>query len=271
MFFFDRPVPPLAGAGCVLRPCAAAHGFDGNDGGAFASGFFKDSTTEIAFVVFDEIDWKHDGVEVEAFESFEGGFGRVCGETDEPDFAFLFGFEESFHCSARADRLFDFVDPHQVMQLVQVEVVGLECAQGVFQFLSCPVFVAHFGFAGEEDAVAVEALKSDAHFGFCLAIAVSGGYVEVIDSVVEGFVEAVGTCFLVIMDKGQAGESDDRYLAAGTSEGAFGDGGFGCGWCGWVLGCAGGSGQSDGEDCCSAADCSKEFSSFHFWRCLGSK
>ena len=75
MFFFDRSVPPLAGAWRVLRPCAAAHGFDGDDCGAFACGFFKDSPTEIALVVFDEVDWEHDGVEIEAFDSFEGGFG----------------------------------------------------------------------------------------------------------------------------------------------------------------------------------------------------
>ena len=147
-------------------------------------------------------------------------------------------------------------------------MVGLEEAQGVFQFLSCAFFVAHFGLAGEEDPVAVEALKSDTHFGFCLAIAVSGGYIEVIDSVVEGLVKAVGACFLVIVDKCESGESDDRDLATGTAECAFGDGGFGGGGWGCGLGCGGDFGQSDYEHSCGAANRSKKGPSFHFGRCL---
>lgn len=112
-------------------------------------------------------------------------------------------------------------------------------------------------------------MESDAHFGFRLAVAVSGGYVEIIDSVIEGSVEAFGACFLVIMDEGEAGESDDRDLAAGTSEVAFGYGGFGFRGLGWVLGCGGEFGQSDDEYTCGAADRFKKGPSFHFALCLG--
>lgn len=107
----------------------------------------------------------------------EGGEGalRAVGREAEPlYFSFLAGLEESFHCAAGAECAVGVLGGDDVVELIEVEVVGLEALERAVEFLLSACLIAGFGFAGEEVVVAFELLEGGAEFDFAFAVASVG-------------------------------------------------------------------------------------------------
>jgi len=62
----------------------------------------------------------------------------VSGESYKAHFALLFGGEQRFGCSSGGKNQIRVVVVHHFVDLPQIDVIGLEAAQGFFQLASWP-------------------------------------------------------------------------------------------------------------------------------------
>src|SRR4051794_32146465 len=77
----------------------------------------------------------------------------MAGESDEPNFAFLAGFERSPD-SALLENPVRVVIVNELMELPQIEVVGLQSSKTVFQILLRSRIIALAVLSHEEDLLA---------------------------------------------------------------------------------------------------------------------
>jgi len=79
-----------------------------------------------------------DSVEREAgIEHVEVNFRVfVAGESDEADLSFFLGFYKGFCCAARTDEEVGIIRETDTVNLPEVDVIGLESAQTLFEHLS---------------------------------------------------------------------------------------------------------------------------------------
>ncbi len=115
------------------------------------------------------------------------------------------------------------------MELIEVEMVRAEAAEGLLELLPRAGGVAAGGLAGQERVFPVR-LESRAKFDFRLAVSIRGRDVEVVHAAVPGGChEAVGFV-LVVAHHDDAAKADDGQLdavavgAAGKRRGAAGEG-----------------------------------------------
>ena len=113
-----------------------------------------------------------------------------------------FALENCFHRPAGTQRLLHIGRPHQVVQLVQIKVIGLEQLQRLLQLLSRAALSRRLVLQARKYLLAVQALEAHAHFGFALALAVGGRHIEVVEPAVEGVVDRRGA--LLLFDSGSA-------------------------------------------------------------------
>ncbi len=203
----------------ALRPGTFRHRLDCQHRRTLLIRKLEHRLAESYFEHLDEIDGEHDRIETKAVHGLERAFGRVGGKTDVADFALLFRFENGFHRAAGAERLFNFFRRANVVQLIQIEMVGLEPSQRAFQLFERTVLVTHFCLAGQEDFAAVNALQPDAHLYFAFAVpAVCGCDVIVINATLKGVTDSIVTAVLLVMTQGQSGKTHDRDFLAGAPE-----------------------------------------------------
>lgn len=114
------------------------------------------------------------------------------------------------------------------MELIQVEMVGLEDAEGVFQFRAGAGGVPAAGFAGEKGLVA-KGQEGGAEEALCLALAVSGGDIEIIDAAFDCAGDlAVGRRLFLAHENDRPHPDDgklDPIFVGPTGNGAEGVGG----------------------------------------------
>ena len=136
--FLDGPVPPFASPFDVRRPAAARHGLDRQHSHLLFPSQFDDRLAHAVPQVLDKIDREHDGIEAEALHHSQGGFGGVGREAQVLDLALFLGLDQRLDGPVRTEGLIHLVLPTQMMQLVQIEVVGLEQLERLFQFFARP-------------------------------------------------------------------------------------------------------------------------------------
>jgi hypothetical protein len=223
---FGRAIPPFAGAFDVFGPGAHAKGFDGDHGGAAFGGHVEHLAPEIAEVILGEADREHDGVEVKGAHGIDGGAGAVGGEAEPLDFAFLASLDEGLDGAAGAEGALGIVGRDEMVELVEVEMVGLEAFERAFEFGAGAFLVAGLGFGGEDVVFALELFEGEAEFDFAFAVSsIGGGDIEVIQAAIEGVFDGGIRFFLVFVHEGEAGEGDERDFHFRAAEGAAGESG----------------------------------------------
>ena len=138
----------------------------------------------------------------------------MAGDAEEPGEALVAGALERRH---RVAPLLEHGQRRHAVELVEVEVVGLEAPQRLLQLRPHTVGVAPGGLGAEEQAVAD---GRDVGADEDLGVAVAGGDVEMVDTGGEGGGE--GGAGLVGGGPGEGGSSEDGdgALVSGASEAA---------------------------------------------------
>ena len=161
--------------------------------------------------------------------------------------------DEGFHGSALGEDGVDVFGEADVVELPEIDVVGVEELEGLFDHAQGAFAGALLGLGGEEGLVAAGLHDAaDVLLAPAVGAAVDGGGVDVVDAEVEGslddgdgVVEVVG-----FFERGLAAEGEDADFVAGLAEVARGHGGCGClGWrAGRGGGCCGGLRRVRGEE-----------------------
>ena len=179
-FFLDFD----GGRGPGGEDAAAGHDLHADDAHLFFDGHGKELFGEAVVEPVGGVEAHEDGVEGEAADAFHEGFGaEAAGDAEIADHLLFAGLLEGFDGSAFGEDLVDVFLNAYVVELPGVDVVGVEELEGDFEVFECGVAGALFGFAGDEDLIAV-ALEGFAEILLAPAIgaAVDGGGVEVVDS-----------------------------------------------------------------------------------------
>ena len=173
---------------------------------------------------------KDDSVDGMAVDDVDDGFGVVVGgNTKVADDLLVVHLDEGFHGAAFREDSVDLLGDANVVEQPEVEVIGLEEPEGLFDHFEGSVAAALPGLGGKENVVA--AVLHDASYILlapALGESVSGGGVDQVDAEVEGSlderdgdVEVVG-----LFDSALAAEGEDADLIAGLPEVARGHGGL---------------------------------------------
>jgi hypothetical protein len=156
------------------------------------------------------------GVEVTAEHGLLDLWPIVAGDPDKADQTLCAGAQDGFQSAAGRQRLGAFRFGVQVVELVDVEVVGLQSAQRGFELPARALSIAAAGFAGEDQlmAPALEGLADDL-FVFAFAIGARG--VDVVDAAVERRPIAVGR-FAIAAADAEAGDFEAGAAEGGTRQ-----------------------------------------------------
>ena len=141
------------------------------------------------------------GVEGEAgVEHGEMDLGvLVAGESDEADLALLLGFQQRFGGAAGADEEVGIVGETDAVDLPEVDVVGLQPAQALFEHLRGERGVAAVGAdLGHQEGLVAPALEALAQPVFGLAPAVLPAAVIEGDAAVESRVDKLDRGLLIL-------------------------------------------------------------------------
>jgi hypothetical protein len=211
---------------------AAAHGFHAEHTNALLDELWQDLLFEAAKVGIHDVEGHLDGVEAEVVlgghlehAEVDGGI-FVAGEADEATFAGLFGFLQGLDSAAFGKGLVGVFEADAFVELPEVEVVGLEAAEGFVELLQRGFFGAAVDFGHEENFFAVAVAKGFAHAGLACAVAV-----VVIPTVVHegeaaidgGADDAEAFGFVFDFADVRAAEADAGDALAGAAELALGD------------------------------------------------
>ena len=172
-----------------------------------------------------------DAVEVVAVDALDQRFGPVvAGDAEMPHHLLLLHLEQRFHGAALGEDLVDIVLRADVVQLPEVDVIGLEQLERLLDHAHGAVARALLGLGGEEGLVAALGHDlADVLLAPALRAAVDGRRVDVVDAQVEGAlddghgdVEVVG-----LLERGLAAEREDADFVAGLAQIARGHGAVG--------------------------------------------
>ncbi len=211
--------------GIALEDIRIAEGLHGEDADALFDCDGHDVLAEGTEVGVHDVDGHLDGVEVEAvllgyFEHAEMDDGVfVAGEADVADLARFFGGDSCFDGATRGEDAVGVFHADDLVELDEVDHVGLEAAEGLFELL-----VEGFGGAAvhlghEEDFSAVAVAESLPHADFADAVVVVPAVVHEAHAVVDGFVHD-GDAFggVALFADVEAAEADGRDSLAGGAE-----------------------------------------------------
>ncbi len=149
----------------------------------------------------------------------------VAGEADVAGLALALGLEDGVDGAVGAEDEVGIVVVIALVELEQIDVVGLETAQAFVDLLGGGEGVAGADLGGEEDVVAT-ALEGEADVGFADAVAIVPGGIDEGDAAIDG---------------GLNGADHDLLLDAGTGQvtAAEGDNGDAVGVAAELAGCDG--------------------------------
>ena len=168
---------------------AAAEAFHAEDAETFLRGDGEDLSFEAAEGGVETVERHLHGVEREVcgeHAQMDAGI-FVAGEADEADFALFLRFGEGFGGAAGGEDQFGIVVVDDFVDLPEIEMIGLQAAQGFFEHLHGDVFVAAVGADfGHEEGLVAFAFQGDAEFFFADAVVVFPGVVEEVDAGVDG-------------------------------------------------------------------------------------
>ena len=140
----------------------------------------------------------------------------VAGDPDIADQTLCAGAQDGFQSTAGRQRLGAFRFGVQVVELVDVEVVGLQSAQRGFELPARALSIAAAGFAGEDQLMA-PALEGVADDLFVFAFAIGARGVDVVDAAVERRPIAVGR-FAIAAADAEAGDFEAGAAEGGTRQ-----------------------------------------------------
>ena len=229
--------------GVAFEDEGVAEGLHGEDADALLESDGDDVVGEGAEVGVHNVDGHLYGVEVDAVlvghvdhaEVDDGVF--VTGEADVAEFACLLGGESGFHGSARGEDAVGVFHADDLVELDEVDHVGLESAEGLFELAVECGGGASVDFGHEEDLGAVAVAEGLAHADFADAVVVVPAVVHEGDAVVDGFVDegdavlGVGLASDVVSAEADGGD----FFSGGTEVavehvGRLGAGDSGRGW-----------------------------------------
>lgn len=169
---------------------------------------------ESHFLVAGEVgEGELEGLVETAVDSFVGHGKTVVSDADMTYFALLLGLE---HGLVEASAVAGFGAEGGIVELVEVNVVGAEEAEAGFEMLP-EVFDASGTSLGADNHFVAPVGESGAEF--LLAVRIESGSVEVVHSVVEGFVEQVDG-----LGGGYALDGERSETVFGDDESAFAQG-----------------------------------------------
>ena len=227
-----------------------AEGLHGEDADAFFLGDGDDLVLEGAEVGVHGVDGHLEGIEVEVVGAGDVQHVKVdagvfvAGEADEAEFAGFAGGDGGREGGARGEDGFGVGHADDFVELNEVDDVGLEAAEGVFELGVEAFGGVAVGLGHEEDLVAVAVAEGLSHALFGAASVVVPGVVHEGDSGADGGAHEEDG-FGVVLHVAEVGsaETDGGDALAGGAEGAGeGIGGEGLGGReGWSeSGCGGG-------------------------------
>lgn len=215
----DRLIPAffvIVALGVVLGPALPGEGLEGEPGGVFFLGEPDDLRAEVFFVA-GEIDGKKDGVEGVTVEGSLSSLDGMGGEPEVTGTALFFGFDEELHGSTGSkggvDILLDISDG---VELVEVEVIGLQAVEGTLKLLLGSGAATLSRFVGKE---AVLAIRREGGAEFFLGVAIAGCDVVVVDSLFKRLGDNAGGIDGIGILHDDATEADDGQLIGMRTEG----------------------------------------------------
>jgi hypothetical protein len=107
------------------------------------------------------------------------------------------------------------------LELVEVEVVGLEQTERILEVGARIVLQAAVGFAGQKALVAI---GLERHTQPLLRVAVAGRDIEIVDAAVDGFGDDVGGGARLFIHDHNAAEADEGKMLAGLAQRAASNG-----------------------------------------------
>src|SRR6185437_4232660 len=144
----------------------------------------------------------------------------VAGESDVTHLAGFFSRENGFERAAGREDALGILHADDFMELEQVEMVGLQPAQGYVELLRGRLLVAAVNLGHQEGFLAVAIAEGFAHANFALAAVVVPTVVEEIDSAIEGGADDADTLLLFGLPADvPTAQADGGDLLAGAAEG----------------------------------------------------
>src|ERR1019366_427190 len=122
---------------------------------------------------------EENAVQFERVHETESGRRIMGRETKVPDFALLPGRKEGLRSSPRREDLIDILHRADGVELVEIDVIGVETLQGALQLLACTLGVATRSLFRQEDLAAIWPQRFT-EFDFRFPIEVRRGAVEVV-------------------------------------------------------------------------------------------
>ena len=144
----------------------------------------------------------------------------VPGEPEEADLALLLGLEGVLECSSRLEDPLGVVVVVDLVELPEVEVIGLEPAQAVFEVGLGVLGGPAAALGHEEDLVAPAPLRDRlAHPVLGLPVHVIPGVVEERDPFIDGALDQTDGILLVLRHRGvEPAQADHGDLLAGPAK-----------------------------------------------------
>ena len=162
-----------------------------------------------------------DRVEVVTVHGRHSGLGGVDGKANIANLSlFLCGFH-GLDGAAGAEHLVEIGHLCEGVELVEIDVIGLEQLERLLEVGARIVFHAAVGLAGQEAVVSVGRERRAEAF---LRVAVTGGHIKVVDAAIDSFRHDVGGFASGFVHHNDAAEGDKGKLFAGLAKGATGDG-----------------------------------------------
>lgn len=204
-------------------------GLHGEDAEAHFAGFGEDVGDEALVVGVHEIDGHLDGFPaVEAAEEFEVDGGVVvAGEADVADFALFFGLDEGFEGAIGAEDLIGFVVAGDLMDLPEVDVIGVEAFELFLESGHGFGFGVFLEFGHQDDLLAFGAGEGFAEDAVAFAFVVVVGGVEEVDAEIAGAGDDAETFLFALGEHVSAAKGKSGDMETAAAEGGGGHGGFG--------------------------------------------
>src|ERR1700683_1248234 len=122
----------------------------------------------------------------------------VASESDEADLAILLGFFERFGCAVGTNKQVGIVVESHAVNLPQIEVIGLQAAQGFFEHLKREAGIAAVRTSlGHQENFVAAAFQTDAHPYFGFSPAVFPAVIKKGDTAIDRLVDDFDRSFLV--------------------------------------------------------------------------
>jgi hypothetical protein len=146
----------------------------------------------------------------------------VAGEADEAHLARFLGRQDRLQRPARGEDPVGVLQPDDLVELQQVDHVGLQPPEGLVELLGGGLPGPAVDLGHQEDLLAVAVAQGLAHADFAAAVVIVPAVVHEGDAGVDGGADDLDAVLLVLLPADMvAAQADDRHLLPGPAQRAI--------------------------------------------------